>query len=383
MQVNTKGSLVLGDKLNDPYKLDNMNNAFLELAASGIQFPFSSVSPTGKYVRVLIHTDEELEQLESDTSIIWFEYPLDYAIAELGCSYYDPTLSDSTYSWQYGVVPIEYTFPENLYVEQIYSVFIPEDYPEYSSYSNILDLLEDVSDSKCNSENMQVAHSLTKSSKWNPSAQVEVWDDEEDGYVPLDGVRVIARKCTKSRYAITDELGQCTINTKFKGNVDYSIEWRRHYWRIVKGQYNKKTYLIGPTTNSSWNLSIAKSSESDYMRATIHRAAIVANYKDIWTIKRPRKSNFLGCIIKLKIRYENSNNGDVTGSTQNGSNNLNGADVVIWGKNQNNELYLTQDVFSSTIHELAHFSHRLFYNKNNPSGNFDQDVNQFKLKIEN
>ena len=119
------------------------------------------------------------------------------------------------------------------------------------------------------------------------------------------------------------------------------------------------------------------------MRATIHRAAIVANYKDIWTIKRPRKSNFLGCIIKLKIRYENSNNGDVTGSTQNGSNNLNGADVVIWGKNQNNELYLTQDVFSTTIHELAHFSHRLFYNKNNPSGNFDQDVNQFKLKIEN
>lgn len=355
---NISEMIVLGQKLEDPYEFDNMRMAFDILCKQGIQFPFTSISPTGNYVRVLIHSDEELESIEVDSALIWFDYPLNYEIVKGGSFYVDSTLKDASVSWQYGVIPCGYTLPSGLVVEYLYEVFIPEDQKDYDKYEEYYDMIEDLSESICDKEFKKEISTQSKKSKWTPSAHITVWDDLKETYVPLEGVRVNARRGCKTRYAITDQNGNCTFDSKFKKKVDYSIEWRRHYWRIVTTEKNKKTYLTGPNKEGKWTKTILKRDGEDYMRATIHRAALIANYKSLWTVSRPHKTNSIGFHTKLKIRYNHANNGSRIGIAQPGSStDLKGADVVIWGKDDCGELYLTQHIFSNTLHELAHCAH--------------------------
>lgn len=45
-----EGAIVLGNKLNDPYNVDYINEAFSQLVDAGIEFPFNRIEPTGQYV---------------------------------------------------------------------------------------------------------------------------------------------------------------------------------------------------------------------------------------------------------------------------------------------------------------------------------------------
>ena len=374
----------LGQELNDPYKLSNMQEALDQLTKEGVAFPYATLRPTGYYVRVLIHSMEEMDQIDSDSNLIWFDYPLNYEVSKEGSYYVDPSLEDSAWSWQYGVVPTGYSLPENLQVETIYPVFIPDECSEYKAYEESFDRLEDLSETLCGNDAKGGSEdSEAKATKWYPSARITVWDDLKNGYVPLEGVRVSARRCCKTRWAVTNASGYCRINTKFKKNVSYSIEWSRHYWRIVKSERNKKTYLTGPSLSHHWDMSIPKSQGEDYMRATIHRAALVANYKDMWTIARLEKKRW-GITSKVIIRYNHSGNGGAVGSVQYGSNeNLHGADVIIWGRDAHQSLWPTHDMFSATLHELAHCAHYYWYNSTHSDDNFHAPVAvQFKFVME-
>ena len=376
------GSIQLGERIEDPYKFENMEAAFQKLCEQGVSFPFSGIAPTNTYVKVLIHSEEELESIEADTTLIWFDYPLDYEIVNFGSYYFDPTL-DSSYSWQYGVIPLGYTLPSGLTVNQIYQVFIPEENPDYDSYKTYYDMIEEMSESMCDKSN--VDESLeSKSGKWYPSAHITVYDNFMDSNVSLEGVRVNVHRGCKTRYAVTDADGECTFDTKFKGKVDYSIEWRRHYWRIVYGDKNKKAYYTGSSKEGKWEINMdvncTNNDIDDYMRATIHRAAVVANYKpEYWPIAKPHKTNLIGCNVKLIIRYEHKKAAAVGSAEPGNTTNLGGADVVIRGMDENGDLRGAQFIFSNTLHELAHCAHAYWYDLRHNNGDFDF-VNKFIIE---
>ena len=344
-------AIVLGKKMNDPYNMAFMSEAFQQLKAEGAELPFDVLEPTGLYVRVLAGSTAELDLLEADTNMTWFDYPLDYEFAKTGTYYHDPTLPDSA-TWKYGVIPVGYSLPSSLQKEVIYQVFIPDDYPGYKEYEDEFDRLEEISDLLCGYTDEEDEKSLdTKASKWNPSATIMVWDDLK-GNIPLQGAKVTVRRCTKSRSKITDANGYCFFEAKFKKKVKYGITWERAYWDIRCGW--SQAYYNGPEQKGAWNLTI--SGQKSLMYATIHRAALNAYYGYFGNIERP----YL-LVGKMKIRYIHGNNGLTSGLHWNPWNVMGMiSDIRIWGIDTAGNYRKTYTIYGTVIHELAHQSHQRY-----------------------
>lgn len=343
-------AIVLGEKMNDPYNMAFMSEAFQQLKAEGTELPFDVLEPTGLYVRVLAGSTAELDLLEADTNMTWFDFPLDYEIISNGTYYHDPTLPDSA-TWKYGVIPVGYSLPSSLKREDIYQVFIPDDYPEYKEYEEAFDRLEEISESLCGYEEEDDEKEIsTKASKWNPSATIRVWDDAVDSDIPLQGAKVTVRRCTKYRSKITDANGYCFFEAKFKKKVNYGITWERAYWDIRCGWF--QAYFNGPKQKGAWNLTI--SGQKSLMYATIHRAALNAYYGYFGNIERP----YL-LVGKMKIRYIHSS-GDAHAQHCSFWNVFGAiADIRVWGI-YNGKPRATNEIYGTMIHELAHQSHQRY-----------------------
>jgi len=343
-------AIVLGEKMNDPYNMAFMSEAFQQLKAEGTELPFDVLEPTGLYVRVLAGSTAELDLLEADTNMTWFDYPLDYEIAKTGTYYHDPTLPDSA-TWKYGVIPVGYSLPSSLQHELLYNVFIPDDHPEYKEYEEAFDRLEEISESLCGYEEEDDEKEIsTKASKWNPSATIKVWDDTV-GYIPLRGAKVTVRRLTKYRTGITNANGYYSFNTKYRKKVNYSIIWERGYWDIRYGW--AQAYYNGPEQKSAWDLKISKGGKS-IMYATIHRAAWNAYYGYFGELQRPYLITG-----KMKIRYIHDSGGSV--GLHCSFWNVFGAiaDIRVWGFHDG-ELRPTDKIYGTVIHELAHQSHQRY-----------------------
>lgn len=342
--------IILGEKMNDPYDMKFMSKAFAKLNKKKDDFPFTELSPTGIYVRLLAESTKELDEIESDTTMLWFDFPLDYELLEGGITYHDPSLPDSVV-WKYAVVPVDYKFPEGIKKEILYYVFIPDDHPEYKKYEKSFDKLEELSLKLCKKEKKAVSNGNVKGSKgkkWAPSATIRAWDDVVQGLIPLEGVKVTARHYTKCRSGITNAQGKYTFAAEFKKGhrVKYGITWERAYWDIRDGLW-LQAYYNGPQQERAWNLNIY--GQKSLMYATIHRAALKAFYGYFGGIQRPYATH------SLKIAYINS-----SGSSY-GDNicffNLFGIlqNIRIWGYN-NGQRRTTDLIFGTTIHEMAHQS---------------------------
>ena len=53
------------------------------------------IQPTHYYVKFHPRSSEELDLILQDSTIIWYDIPLDYEIEEYGSYYHDPTIPDS------------------------------------------------------------------------------------------------------------------------------------------------------------------------------------------------------------------------------------------------------------------------------------------------
>ena len=340
-------AIVLGEKMNDPYNMAFMSEAFQQLKAEGTELPFDVLEPTGLYVRVLAGSTAELDLLEADTNMTWFDFPLDYEIISNGTYYHDPTLPDSA-TWKYGVIPVGYSLPSSLQHELLYNVFIPDDHPEYKEYEEAFDRLEEISDLLCGYTDEEDEKSLdTKASKWYPSATIKAWDSVVNGYVPLQGVKVVVQRGVKYRSKITNANGYCSFDTKFKKKVNYGIIWERSYWDIRDDSW--QAYYNGPKKKGAWELKI--SGQKSLMYATIHRALLTAFYGTWGGLYKPTASH---C---LKVRYLDEHD-----TARYGYNICNWnwfgikSNITIYGKWKNGSYRGTHLIFGTVTHELAHQS---------------------------
>ena len=340
-------AIVLGEKMKDPYDIAFMSEAFQQLKAEGTELPFDVLEPTGMYIRVLAGSTAELDLLEADTNMTWFDFPLDYEIIGNGTYYHDPTLPDSA-TWKYGVIPMNYSLPSSLQHELIYNVFIPDDYPEYEKYEEAFDRLEEISESLCGYEEENEEKEIsTKASKWNPSATIRVTDDTVARTIPLQGAKVTVRRLTKYRSKITDANGYCFFETKFKKKVNYGIIWERSYWDIRCGSW--QAYFNGPEQKGTWTLTI--SGKKSLMYATMHRALLIAFYGTWGGLCKPTASH------SLKVRYLDESRDPIQGYNI-CQWNIFGIrnNITIYGKNSDNSYKRTHRLFGTVTHELAHQS---------------------------
>ena len=171
--------IILGEQLEDPYSIINMKKAYASLRKSG-DVPEIDITPTHKYLRFLPKNEIEWGLLKSDTTIHLYDYPLNFEVKNIGTYYHDASLPDSTITWQYCVLPIDYVLPI-IHYEEIYDVFIPEE-----NETKKLKNGNDINDFyiKLEAESVKLTGNLPdnterieKASKWTPKGKIRVWDN--------------------------------------------------------------------------------------------------------------------------------------------------------------------------------------------------------------
>ena len=135
--VPDNGTIVLGEKLPNPYSLDNMRKAIEELNKSSLSKSVVStdIKPTHYYMRFKPKNEAEVDKLDADTTIFFYDYPLDYDIIQEGDYYHAPELPDSVPTYQYCAVEVGHKLPdvEHEILEELY---ILEDVNVYENGEN-------------------------------------------------------------------------------------------------------------------------------------------------------------------------------------------------------------------------------------------------------
>lgn len=233
--------LVLGKQKENPYSVENMRKAYANLQSNGRVADFDILT-TDLYVRFLPADSAELESLLSDTTLIFWDYPLDFEVAYIGHYYHDPSIPDSLPTYQYTVVKPDFQFPAIQY-EIMAELFLPEDYDIDESAGRmsqqLLDELEyearRITGNLEEDETEPSASGRTAADKWNPSGRVTVREVTSTGAadtIPVKNVKVKAKNWFHLASAYTDANGYYKIE-RFKHAVDYKIEFENYLAKVT------------------------------------------------------------------------------------------------------------------------------------------------------
>lgn len=354
----------LGKKLENPYSIENMQKALGNLKSSKVSAKSSSdndikITTTHLYLRFKPKNQEELNILKVDSTLVLYDYPLDYEITEIGDFYKDPEVTGDQPTYQYCAVAVDKKIPEGLEHELLAKLFIPDEYSDQStdskrsskSYStDMVDALVDEAlriTNNLKEANIQGKSSLTaRSSKWRPSGTIKVWDDVLNDYVGVEGVQVRARRWFTTHRGFADVNGFYSCDGEFRQDANYSIDWERHDFALQDGWLNGATYN-GPKKDGNWDLNLKDDTQEYY--ATIFRAAHHYYYKDIKDLRRPPQNSFWK--TQMKIKAYNESNNEINASHKEERRFL-GAQLKIYNPQRQ-----TDEIYGTVIHELAHASH--------------------------
>ena len=117
----THEMIVLGDRLEDPFTVENMTKAVESLYPS--KAGRIVLEATDIYVRFLPKDRSEYDLLESLFPNL-MDHPVDYEIVQEGDYYRDPQIAEDELTWQYAVVPAGFEFPEGINYEIIDECYI-------------------------------------------------------------------------------------------------------------------------------------------------------------------------------------------------------------------------------------------------------------------
>lgn len=86
--------IILGKQLENPFSVENMKRAYAEMQKSKsfslIKKSNLKISTTHHYVKFILKDSLDLRKIEADTTLIAYDYPLDYEILQMGDYYHDP-----------------------------------------------------------------------------------------------------------------------------------------------------------------------------------------------------------------------------------------------------------------------------------------------------
>ena len=351
--------IVLGEKLNNPYTLDNMRLAIEELnkkhlTKSAIR---TDIKPTHYYIKFKPKNEDDINRLESDTTIFFYSYPLDYEIIECGSNYHDPELPADVPTYQYCAVAVDQKLPDVEYeiLEELYileDVNVYEDgkgncKPSLSKRAKV-DYWEELEDEAVELAGLNTNKQPTlKSKKWNPLGRISYKDNFRNGIVPLEGVPVHIRKnMFVGHQCCTDEYGRFAFS-KLKGRVDYSIKWKRSDFKIKPNTGANAAETTLKKDSKSDCIVVFEHGGNAWKYASVFRAAHYYYYGDIGKLTRPKNSS-------LAIRASDKEPSDKYGCFREKL----GTDIHIYYMNTRD----SRDIFATTIHELAHQAHHDFSN---------------------
>lgn len=266
--------IVLGDRLENPYKTENITKALMQLYPT--KADRVDVKTTDLYVRFLPKTDREYDLLK-DLGVTLTDHPLDYEIVEEGDWYHDPEVPEGELTWQYAVVSPEFDFPDIEY-EIIDECFIAESETGTRSDDGIdWEAVERQAYLLTGNEDM--LYPETKASKKTPAGRITIVDDNFNSAKPIGvaGVRVSCNSFVKFDHAYTDAEGYYQMDKKFSANLRYRLVFKNEKgfsigFNLLLVPASVST--LGKSSPDGINMTVTKDSESKlFKRCVVNNAA--------------------------------------------------------------------------------------------------------------
>ncbi len=213
--------IVLGDKLEDPYSVDNV------IEAVSVLYPTRAgridIRPTDLYVRFLPHTEDEYNRLES-LGLLLIDHPIDYEVVREGDYYHDPSLDEDSITWQYAVVKPDFEFPEGIRHEVLDQCYISDHDPATRAGDIDWAAVEREAFRLTGNAGLLQPEVRGASEPAKPSGRLCIVDerhgDEPEG---IAGVRVSCNTFVKFAHAYTDPQGYYSMDKEFATELRYRI----------------------------------------------------------------------------------------------------------------------------------------------------------------
>ncbi len=416
-----EGLIELGKQLKDPYTVESMEKALEYLINKKIQSPDSlqkstvafspsdiDIEPNYHYIRFLPKGKNEAAFIiERDKDLVLFPYPLDYEIENEGSYYNDPSLEDSVIAL-YTAVPIGYNYSDSIEYEILKELFLIDP---------LLDSLETLGDNNSNSIPNQKTISLGKilgnqnqslagvlndhdlslqqleltsllltghlddmlgeddkaklpqtakisveqiiggglwPDRWRPSGTLKFEDTKRTADQPVEGVRVTTGYWYYWRSSWTKFNGYFESPVKFSFKVRYKAHWDADDFVLQNGKmiaghvvgiYHIVTW--GSHKKSAWERTFI---DNEARYAIIFTAAYFYYYKTIDGLARPKQDSIFGPRMDLEV-YDGRQSEPGVHHSGFGGNSIE-INLV-----DNNSYFEFDDLYGTTIHELAHSAH--------------------------
>lgn len=355
---NDSESFVLGEKLKNPYSVSSMKLARDSLVERGVlaksAITDQDLSATHYYICFKPETELKLFELKKDSSLVLWDYPLDYEILEGGTVYRDPGIPEGKPNYQYTAVGVnqqlpfvEYEVLEELILEPEPKDSIIAKKTVYGYYS----LLEQ--------EALRITDNLPENvpglsktmGKWRPTGNIQVYDDILGQNVPVVSVNVRTRNWFKWWNGYTDINGNFRCSKKYYGDLSYSLKWQYPKNRLdIRSGRIGQAFFNGPSQKrGAWNLVI--SSKMSWTYAHIFRAG--AFYVGQQTFGLKSKPFDLISIQAMDENGPTNKSGHYRSWNEN---------IRIWKNWYDGTRISSRDLFSITAHELGHAHHDEIYN---------------------
>lgn len=223
--------IVLGEKLEDPYSVDNVTKALESL------YPTKSgrihLDATDYYVRFLPADETEYVRLV-EMGIELMDHPLDYQILKDGDYYHDPQLAEDAITWQYGVVPEHFRFPDDIRYEILERCYLVEH--DTRAETDGIDWTAVEREAYRLTGNEDLLTQQTRASDKRPRGRITIVDEASNGgqAFGVAGVRVIGHTFVKFSSAYTDRDGYYVLSKRYSSSIRYRLMFR-----------NRKGFALG------------------------------------------------------------------------------------------------------------------------------------------
>ncbi len=329
-EVRLNTNSILGEKLNNPYSLENMQNAYDELHSGAISKSGTILEPTHLYLRFNPQSQEELDKLEADTNLLVFGFPIDRDIVAEGDIYNDPLVEGNNY--QYATVEVGYPIPDVEYTveQELYNLDEVSNKSLSKSANADWELLKQKSFELTGNE-IEVQE-FSKS--WRPEGKITM------NGKGLEGFWVRMHRFCFGHQGITDADGYFKSDSKANNKWNYSLKLRRSdKFKVctetdetfaLTSAYEK--ILLSHTKSSCvYDLNFGNTSSKEFDMVRIFQSAHSYYYKDIAGLPRPAEKVYL-----MTIEYQNPRNI---------------AHRALFINNQ-----IGQNIYANTIKELAYYT---------------------------
>ena len=238
------GMIQLGEKLDDPYTVENMQKALQNVY--GTKAERVDITATDLYVRFLPKDNEEYTAL-LESGIYLLDHPMDYSIVKEGDYYQDPEVGNEAITWQYAVVPRDFTFPKGVKYEKLDEVYISEHSATTRADEGIDWALVEKEAFRLTG-NEALWQESTKAESGTPSGRITIEDPLFSGGKPFGvaGVKVAANIFVKIATTYTDRDGYYQMSKSFSGQPRYRLVFQNE-----KGFNIGFNFLIVPASVST------------------------------------------------------------------------------------------------------------------------------------